>query len=123
MPYFNDRVYDNGLSVLDTEATAAYICSQEPTTYAQAITTYALGSKSGISIGAPQAHSPSGREVVLAAISDGACSATGTATHVAIVDVSNTRLLATQALNAQQAVTSGNPFSLTACKFYILAPT
>lgn len=29
MAYLNDRVYDNGLSVLDTEANAVYVTSQE----------------------------------------------------------------------------------------------
>ena len=33
MAYLNDRVLDNGLTVLDTEANRLDICSQEPTTY------------------------------------------------------------------------------------------
>ena len=45
MATLNDRVYDNGLTVLDTEATYLYICSQEPATYTAATSTYALGNK------------------------------------------------------------------------------
>jgi len=114
MAYLNPRVLDLGLNVLDTEATALYICSAEPTSYAQATTTYALGSKSGISIGAPTDRTPSGRKVAVAAIESGAAGAvtvTGTATHYAIVDVPNTRLLAVGPITTPMAVTDGNPFT------------
>jgi hypothetical protein len=39
---------------------------------------------------------------------------TGTASHYAIVDTVNSRLLAAGALSAPQAVTDGNVFTLTA---------
>ena len=64
MAYLNDRVLDNGLTVLDTEANRLDICSQEPTTYTQAITTYSLGNKLSPSVGAPTDRSPTGRKVV-----------------------------------------------------------
>ena len=67
MPYLNDRIYDNGLTVLDTEANVLHICTQEPTDYAGATTTYSKGSKTGLSIGAPGAGSPNGRKVTDAA--------------------------------------------------------
>jgi hypothetical protein len=55
--------------------------------------------------------------VTIAAITDGSVTATGTATHYAIVDTSATyggpRLLATGSLSASQAVTSGNTFTLS----------
>jgi hypothetical protein len=109
------RVLDNGLSVLDTEADKVFICSQEPTTYAEASATYALGVKAfavGAVFGAPAAGSPNGRKVSSAAITDGSVTATGTATHVAVVDSVNSRLLAVTSLLAPQAVTSGNLFTL-----------
>ena len=112
MPYLNDRVYDNGLTVLDTEANALHICTQEPTDYTGAVTTYSKGSKTGISIGAPAAGTPNGRQVTVSAITDGAVSGTGTVTHWAIVDTVNSRLLAAGDLSASQAVTSGNTFTL-----------
>jgi len=112
MPYLNDRVFDNGLTVLDTEANRIDICASEPTTFAQATSTLTLGNKAGISIGAPQDRSGGGREVVVAAIADGAVTANGTAAFVAITDTVNSRLLAVQALSATQVVTSGNTFSL-----------
>lgn len=107
-----DRVFDNGLTVLDTEANRIDITSQEATTYAEATSTYTLGNSTSLSIGAPADRTGGGREVVAAAISDGSVSGTGTATHYAIVDTSNSRLLATGSLSASQSVTSGNTFSL-----------
>jgi len=107
-----DRVFDNGLTVLDTEANRIDITSQESTTYAEATSTHTLGNSTSLSIAAPSDRSGGGREVVAAAISDGSVSGTGTATHYAIVDTSNSRLLATGALSASQSVTSGNTFSL-----------
>jgi|TARA_R110000803_G_scaffold68268_1_gene130092 hypothetical protein len=107
-----NRVYDNGLTVLDTEADKILITSQAATTYAEANSTYALGNSTSLSIAAPSDRSAGGREVVVAAVSDGSVTGTGTATHYAIVDVSETRLLATASLTSSQAVTSGNTFSL-----------
>jgi hypothetical protein len=113
MATLNDRVFDNGLSVLDLEANAVYVTSQEATDYTDATSTSALGNSTSLSIGAPQDRTGGGREVVVAAISDGSVTGTGTATHYAIVDTSNSRLLATGTLTASQSVTSGNTFTLS----------
>lgn len=112
MATLNDRVFDNGLTVLDTEANKVLITSQEATTYTEANATYALGNSTSLSIGAPADRSGGGREVVVASVSDGSVTGTGTATHFALVDTSNTRLLATGSLSASQSVTSGNTFTL-----------
>ena len=112
MATLNDRVFDNGLSVLDTEADRIDVCSAEPTTYTEATSTNTLGNSTSLSIGAPSDRSGGGRKVSVAAISDGSITGTGTATHYAIVDTSNSRLLATGALTASQSVTSGNTFTL-----------
>jgi hypothetical protein len=117
-----DRVYDNGLTVLDTEANRVDICSQEPTTYAQATSTYTLGNETTITISAPTDGDTSGRKVTLSAISGASVTATGTATHYAITDTSNSRLLATGSISPSQAVTSGNTFSLTAVDIEIPDP-
>jgi len=122
MATLNDRVFDNGLTVLDTEGNRVDICSQEPTTYAQATSTYSLGNETSISVSAPADASPNGRKVTLAAITGASVTGTGTATHYAIVDTSNSRLLATGSLSASQAVTSGNTLSLTASDIRIPDP-
>jgi len=112
MATLNNRVFDSGLSVLDTEANKIVVTSQEATTYTEANATYALGNSTSLSIGAPADRSGGGREVTVAAITDGSITATGTATHYAIVDTVNSRLLATSTLSASQSVTSGNTFTL-----------
>lgn len=122
MATLNDRVFDNGLTVLDTEANRIDITSQEATTYANATSTYTLGNSTSLSIGAPQDRSGGGREVVVAAITDGSVTGTGTATHYAIVDTVNSRLLATGSLTTSQSVTSGNTFTLSSVAIGIPDP-
>jgi hypothetical protein len=112
MATLNNRVFDNGLSVLDTEANKITITSQEATTYAEGNATYALGSSTSLSIAAPSDRTAGGREVVVAEVTDGSVSADGTATHYAILDTVNSRLLATGSLTETQVVTSGNTFTL-----------
>ncbi len=112
MAFLNDRVFDNGLSILDTEANKILVTSQEAGDYTEANSTYALGNSTSLSIAAPTDRSGGGRKVVVAAISDGSITGTGTATHYAIVDTGNSRLLATAALTASQSVTNGNTFTL-----------
>lgn len=112
-----DRVLDNGLTVLDTEANRLDICHTLPTTYAQATSTYSVGNKTSPSVGAPADASPNGRKVTVAAITDGSVTATSTGTsddaqYWALTDTSNSRLLAAGSLSAAQMVTDGNTFTL-----------
>ena len=118
-----DRVLDNGLTTLDTEANRVDITSQEATTYAEATSTYTLGNQTSISISAPADRSGGGRKVTMSASSGGTVTGTGTATHYAIVDTGNSRLLVTGSLTASQAVTSGNTFSLEALDVGIPDPS
>jgi hypothetical protein len=122
MATLNDRVFDNGLSVLDLEADAIHITSQEATSYTDATSTSSLGSSTSLSIGAPQDRAGGGREVVVAGITDGSVTGTGTATNYAIVDTANSRLLATGSLTASQSVTSGNTFTLSSVAIGIPDP-
>lgn len=122
MATLNNRVFDNGLTVLDTEANAIHVTSQEATVYNDATSTYSLGNSTSLSIGAPADRSGGGREVTVAQITDGSITGTGTATHYAIVDTVNSRVLATGALTASQSVTSGNTFTLASFKIGIPDP-
>ena len=122
MAFLSDRVFDNGLTVLDTEANRIDITSQQATSYAEATSTYSLGNSTTLSIGAPQDRAGGGREVVVAATTDGSVTGTGTATHYAIVDTANSRLLATGSLSASQVVTSGNTFTLSSVAIGIPDP-
>lgn len=116
---FASRVLDNGLSSLKSEATHIYICSAEPTTFTEATSTYALGNKNfgagNVIPGAIANGTPTNsRKVTTAAVTDGVVTATGSATKRALVDVTNSRLLAVTSLASSQNVTNGNPFTLTA---------
>lgn len=123
MASIGDRVLDNGLTVLDTEANAVHVTSQEATTYTEATSTYTLGNSTSVSIGAPSDRTGGGRKVTMSAISDGSVTGTGTATHYAIVDTSNSRLLVAGLLTASQSVTSGNTFSLASLDIGIPDPS
>lgn len=123
MATLNDRVFDNGLSVLDTEANVIHVTSQEATDYTDATATSTLGNSTSLSIGAPADRTGGGREVTVAAITDGDITGTGTATHYAIVDTTNNRLLVTGALTASQSVTNGNTFTLASFKVGIPDPS
>ena len=113
MACINDEVFDQGLDYADTNGTRIDICSQEPTTYAEATSTYTLGNKTGLNTGATEAGAVDGRRVQVPAITDGSVTGTATATHWALTDGSAI-LVATGALTTGQAVTSGNTFTLDA---------
>ena len=121
MATLDNRVFDNGLTVLDTEANAIHVTSAEATSFAN-VAAVTLGNSTSLSIGAPADRAGGGREVVVAAIYDGSVTGTGTATHYAIVDTVNSRLLATSTLTASQSVTSGNTFTLSSIAIGIPDP-
>jgi len=123
MATLNDRVFDNGLTVLDTEANAIHVTSQEATSYTDATSTSTLGNSTSLSISAPADRSGGGREVTVSAITDGSITAGGSASHYAIVDTTNSRLLVTGSLSAAQSVTSGNTFSLASFTIGIPDPS
>lgn len=118
MAYLNDEVFDQGLDYATTNGTRVDICSQEPTTYAEATSTYTLGNKTSATTGATQDGATDGRRVIVAAITDGSVTGTGTATHWALTD-NAAILVATGALTASASVTSGNTFTLDAISLTI----
>lgn len=117
MAFINDEVFDQGLDYADTNGTRLDICSQEPTTYAEATSTYTLGNDT-VNTGATVAGATDGRRVIVPAITSGSVTGTGTATHWALTDGTSV-LIATGALSSSQAVTSGNTFSLDAVSITI----
>ncbi len=117
MAFIADTVFDNGLTVVDTNGTRLDICSTEPTTYTEATSTYTLGNDT-VNTGAPENGATDGRRVIVPAISAGSVTGTGTAAFWALTDGASV-LYATGALSASQAVTSGNTFSLDAVSITI----
>lgn len=113
MAYIHPDVLDSGLTVLTSASSKRLdICTTEPTTRTESITTYTLGNKAGMTIGSPEARTPNGRKVVTVAISDGTVTGDDTAAFWGITD--GTRLLAAGSLSAGQVVASGNAFTLAA---------
>ena len=118
MAYINDEVFDQGLDYADTNGTRIDICSSEPATYTAATSTVTLGNKTGLNTGATQAGATDGRRVIVPAITDGAVTATGSATHWALTDGASI-LIATGALSTAQSVTNTNTFTLDAISITI----
>ena len=112
MTFLSDEVLDQGLDYATTNGTRVYLCSQEPATYAEASSTYALGVIT-VTTSATTDGDASGRKVTIGTATGGSVTGTGTATHYALCDASSI-LVAAEALSASQAVTSGNSFSWTA---------
>jgi|TARA_R110000796_G_scaffold77648_1_gene173553 hypothetical protein len=105
-----NSVLDGGLSTLTSNGTRIDICTTEPTTYAEATSTYTLGT-SATTTGSPADRSAGGREVTVAAVTDASVTGTGVAAFYAITNGSNA-LYATGGLSTSQSVTTGNTFSL-----------
>jgi len=114
MPYIDDLVLDAALDFIDASVENLYICSQEPVSYAEAQTTYKLGTKSAPGITAPEDGDVTGRKVVITAITDGVVDATGNADSWALCDNSESLLLAAGPLDSPQDVTAANTFTLEA---------
>ena len=114
MAFIGDRVFDFGLQVLGTECNMLTLCTQEPTTYTEARTTYKIADKTTPTITLPSDRVGGGRESVIEAITTGGQVTTnGTATHYALIDTATNRLLATNSLSSSIALTTTDNFTLT----------
>lgn len=122
--YANDDVMDAALDVV-AEATTLTVCSAQPTTRTEAITTYKLadvtvtpGDGNGdftIANG-----DTSGRKVTVAQQDDMPVDSSGTATHVALCDGSRLIYVTTC---TSQALTSGNTVTTPAWDIEIADPS
>jgi hypothetical protein len=115
-----DSVFDAALNFLGTNGTVVHILTQATMTWSE-IATYTKGNKTTCTYTGPNDHT-SGRKTILDAISSGSVTGSGTVTHFAITNGSDA-VYVCQELNAGQAVTSGNTFTLTACTIAIPDPT
>ena len=112
MAFLNDAALDAALDYCRSNGSVLHICSSEPVAYA-AIAAVELGSKTGLTLSANGDGTPDGRVASVPVFSDGDVTATGTASHWALSNGSDT-LVATGDLTETQAVTSGNTFGITA---------
>jgi hypothetical protein len=119
----HNDVLDAALDHISTNCDKLTICSQAPTTYAEANATYALGSKTSPSFGANADGDTSGRKKPVSAISDGSVTADGTANHIALIDTGSSVLLYVTEITTPQVVSNGNTFTLTEWDVEIEDPT
>lgn len=90
----HDDVLDAALNHIKNNATLMVACSDEPTNYTEATSTYALAdvaiTSSDLTIGAGDVD---GRKLTVAQKDDVQVDTSGNATHVALLDVSNQEVL------------------------------
>jgi len=119
---FHSDIYDHGLEVLSSSTnTVLHLCSPQPMQLSD-LDGCTLGHKDNPLIGAPEARLPNGREVTIAAITEGAVvTATGDSAFWALAD--ETRLLVSAELNGIKHLTVGTEFTTSAFSIGIPAPT
>jgi hypothetical protein len=117
----HDSVLDGAFDILD-QANLMTVCSAEPTTRTEAVTTFALADVAmTVNTDYTKANGDtSGRKCTVAAKSGVTVDSSGTATHVALCDGTNL-LYVTQCTS--QALTAGNTVSFPAWKIEIADPT
>jgi len=102
----NDAMLDTALTYLKANVSQMTICTSQPTTYAQATSTYNLGSvalsSTDLAIGDGDG---SGRKVTVAAQSSITVDTSGTAQHVALISSSDSTLRYVTTCSSQALVT------------------
>ena len=121
MAFFTDAVFDSGLLYVVASVDQINICSQQPTTYTEATSTYSLGS-AATTLTPPQDGSPSGRAVIVPTINSAEITASGTVAFWVIVDTATSTLVASGPLEIPQPVLAGNAFATDAITITIVDP-
>jgi len=120
----NDIVMDGALDIIAT-ATRQIACSAQPTTYTEANSTYALADVTLSGGDFTKANGDtSGRKVTIGAKSGVLIDTSGTATHVALLDVTNSKLLYVTTCTSQALTANGsNTVNFPAWDIEIADPT
>ena len=119
----HNDVLDAALNYIKNNCDLMTVCSAEPTTAAEAISTYALADV-GLDDGDfAVADDTSGRKVTVAEQADVEVDVSDDATHVALVDTTSPGKLLYVTTCTQQALTQGNTVTFPAWKINIEDPT
>ncbi len=111
----HDDVLDGALNILKNNVTRQVACSAQPTTFTEANATYALADVTLASGDFTNANGDTnGRKTTIAAKSSVLIDTSGSATHIALLDVTNSKLsyvttCTTQALTANGSNTVNFP--------------
>lgn len=121
----HDDVLDGALNIIKNNCTRQVACSAQPTTYAEGNATYALSDVTMASGDFTAANGDtSGRKVTMAAKSAVLIDTSGTATHIALLDVTNSKLLYVTTCTSQALVANGsNTVNFPAWDIEIADPT
>lgn len=119
--FLPDGIIDLLLAEIRKQVTRIDVCSTQPTTYAEATSTYTLADQNGITstkftLGNGDT---SGRKIQLAAQNSVTVDTTGTAAHVAWTSTTGSGLLVLVTTCTTQALTTGNTVNVPAHDFEI----
>lgn len=118
----SDDVLDGALNIIKNNCTRMTACSAQPTTYAEANATFALADVTMASGDFTLANGDtSGRKLTVASKSGVTVDTTGTANHVALLDVSGSRLLYVTTAPTQ-ALAAGGTMTFNAWKVELADP-
>ena len=120
-----DRVLDGALNIVKNNDTRMIACSAQPTTYTEANATYALADVTMASGDFTAANGDtSGRKLTVAAKTGVLIDVSGTATHIALVDVTGTLLDVVTTCTSQALTANGsNTVNFPAFDIEIADPT
>jgi hypothetical protein len=125
--FLHDDVLDALLSYIADNTKRITVCSQQPTTYTEGNATYALaditttegtgGGDFSLANG-----DTNGRKLTVAQQADVPVDSSGTATHIALLDVDNSKLLGVTTCTSQ-ALTAGNTVTIPAFDVEVSDPS
>lgn len=120
----HDDVLDGSLNVVKNSATRQVVCSAQPTTFAEANATYALADVTMAAGDFTAANGDSsGRKLTVGAKSGVTIDASGTSSHVALLDVALSKLLYVTTCSALALTAGGgNTVNFPAWKFELADP-
>lgn len=119
----HNDVLDGALNIIKNNCTRMVLCSQEPTTFTEADVTYKLADVTMASGDFTAGDGDtSGRKLTVAAKSAVPVDASGTSNHVALLDVTNSKLLYVTT-HTGQALVSGNTVDIGAWDIEIADPS
>lgn len=110
--FFHDDVLDATLNEVADNGDKMFVCTAQPTTYTEASVTYVLATIT-LTVGDGNGDytvaddGTSGRKLTVAAQSAASVTANGTATHVAIGDSGNSKVLAVTTTTSQSLTSGG----------------
>lgn len=121
----HDDVLDGALNIVKNNCTRQVACSAQPLTYTEANATYALADVTMASGDFTVANGDTnGRKVTTGAKTGALIDTSGTATHIALLDVTNSKLLYVTTCTSQALTANGsNTVNFPAWDIEIADPT